>query len=118
MTMDTLTSILEEEFALDFDVKDEKALKRSLTLLTGNMVSKEDYQKETNTVSSEIKSFLSDVKILAVKMEEGFKVIDTRLAAHDKRFDSMDACFNRLTGLISLGFIVMTVLITVYQFLT
>ena len=42
MTMDSLTSILEEEFALAFDVKDEKALKRSLTLLTGSMVSKED----------------------------------------------------------------------------
>ncbi|MCD6342635.1 MAG: hypothetical protein J7L76_02505 [Spirochaetaceae bacterium] len=39
MTVDSLTSILEEEFSLAFNVKDEKALKRSLTILTGNMVS-------------------------------------------------------------------------------
>ncbi len=102
--MDSLTSILEEEFSLAFNVKDEKALKRSLTILTGNMVSKEDYLKETNTVSS-------DIKLLATRMEEGFKRIDSRLEANELRF-------NRLTGLISLGFIVITVLITVYQFLT
>ena len=104
MTVDSLTSILEEEFSLAFNVKDEKALKRSLTILTGNMVSKEDYLKETNTVSS-------DIKLLATRMEEGFKRIDSRLEANELRF-------NRLTGLISLGFIVITVLITVYQFLT
>jgi len=102
--VDSLTSILEEEFSLAFNVKDEKALKRSLTILTGNMVSKEDYLKETNTVSS-------DIKLLATRMEEGFKRIDSRLEANELRF-------NRLTGLISLGFIVITVLITVYQFLT
>jgi hypothetical protein len=38
MKMDALASILEEEFALAFEVKDEKALHRSLTLLTGGMV--------------------------------------------------------------------------------
>ena len=35
----------------------------------------------------------------------------------DKRFESIDSRFNRLTGLISLGFLVITVLITVFQFL-
>ncbi len=36
MTVDSLTSILEEEFSLAFNVKDEKALKRSLTILMRN----------------------------------------------------------------------------------
>lgn len=61
------------------------------------------------TVENETVS--SDIKLLATRMEEGFKRIDSRLEANELRF-------NRLTGLISLGFIVVTVLITVYQFLT
>ncbi|MCK5737292.1 MAG: hypothetical protein KAH21_12480 [Spirochaetaceae bacterium] len=101
--MDNLTSILEEEFALAFTVKDEKALRRSLTLLTGSMVNKEEYRSESNTVST-------DIKLIAARMEEGFKLMDARMGAMDSRF-------NRLTGLISLGFLVITVLITLFQFL-
>ena len=102
--MDNLTSILEEEFALAFTVKDEKALRRSLTLLTGSMVNKEEYRSESNTVST-------DIKLIAARMEEGFKLMDARMGAMDSRF-------NRLTGLISLGFLVITVLITLFQFLS
>ena len=136
--MDALASILEEEFALAFEVKDEKALRRSLTLLTGGMVSKNEYEKEQNSLSS-------DIKLLAIEMKEGFRrmderfeavdkrfeavdkrfeavdkhfeAIDKRFVAEDKRFESIDSRFNRLTGLISLGFLVITVLITVFQFL-
>ena len=131
MTVDALTSILEEEFALAFTVKDEKALRRSLTLLTGNMIAKEEYHREHDSLSS-------DIKLIATRMEEGFKRMDTRFEAMDlrfeasdkrfvaidkrfetmdKRFDAVDTRFNRITGLISLGFITITVLITVFQFL-
>lgn len=103
MTVDSLTTILEEELALAFTVKDEKALRRSLTLLTGSMVSKEDYHRETGSLSN-------DVKLIAARMEKGFK-------SNDKRFDAVESRFNRITGLISLGFVVVTVLITVFQFL-
>ena len=119
--MNGLASILEEEFALAFEVKDEKALRRSLTLLTSGMVVRDDYEKEQISLSS-------DVKLLAVKMDEGFRRMDERIvsmeerfesrfAAQDKRFEAVDSRFNRLTGLISLGFVVVTVLITIYQFL-
>ena len=115
--MDSLTSILEEEFALAFTVKDEKALRRSLTLLTGNMVAKEEYHREHDSLSS-------DIKLIATRMEEGFKrmdarfeAVDLRFEANDKRLDTIDTRFNRITGLISLGFITITVLITVFQFL-
>ena len=136
--MSALTSILEEEFALAFEVKDEKALHRSLTLLTGGMVEKSLYEKDQNTLSS-------DVKLLTVEMKEGFKrmderflaidkrflaqdkhfesvdkrfeAIDKRFEAVDKRFESIDTKFNRLTGVISLGFLVITALITVFQFM-
>ena len=124
MTVDALTSILEEEFALAFTVKDEKALRRSLTLLTGNMIAKDEYHREHDSLSS-------DIKLIATRMEEGFKRMDTRFEAMDlrfeandkrfetmdKRFDAVDTRFNRITGLISLGFITITVLITVFQFL-
>ena len=107
--MDALASILEEEFALAFEVKDEKALRRSLTLLTGGMVAKSEYEKEQNSLSS-------DIKLLVIEMKEGFRRMDERFEAEDKRFESIDSRFNRLTGLISLGFLVITVLITVFQF--
>lgn len=137
--MDALTSILEEEFALAFTVKDEKALRRSLTLLTGNMIAKDEYHREHDSLSS-------DIKLIATRMEEGFKRMDTRFEAMDlrfeasdkrfvaidkrfiaidkrfetmdKRFDAVDTRFNRITGLISLGFVTITVLITVFQFLS
>ena len=138
MRLDALASILEEEFALAFEVKDEKALRRSLTLLTGGMVAKSEYEKEQNSLSS-------DIKLLVIEMKEGFRrmderfeavdkrfeavdkrfeavdkhfeAVDKRFEAEDKRFESIDSRFNRLTGLISLGFLVITVLITVFQFL-
>jgi hypothetical protein len=111
MKMDALASILEEEFALAFEVKDEKALHRSLTLLTGGMVEKSVYERDQNTLSS-------DVKLLTVEMKEGFKRMDERFLAQDKRFESFELRFNRLTGVISLGFLVLTALITVFQFLS
>jgi len=40
------------------------------------------------------------------------------LMSADKRFESFDSRFNRLTGVISLGFLVITVLITVFQFMS
>ena len=49
--------------------------------------------------------------------KQGFEQMDKRFEQVDKRFESIDSRFNRLTGLISLGFLVITVLITVFQFL-
>ena len=61
------------------------------------MVMKEDNNREINTISS-------DIKLIAARMEEGFKSSDKR--------------FTLLTGLISIGFVTVTVLITVFQFLS
>ena len=47
----------------------------------------------------------------------GFEQMNKRFETIDKRFESVDSRFNRLTGLISLGFLAITVLITVFQFL-
>ncbi len=117
MTVETLSNLLEEEFALAFPVKDEKALRRTITLLTSNLVQREQHSSEFNSLST-------DIRLLATRMEEGFKRFDARFEANDqrfeavdKRFDSMDARFNRITVLISLGFLMLTVLITVFQFL-
>ena len=122
--MDALASILEEEFAMAFEVKDEKALRRSLTLLTGSMVAKSEYEKVQNSLSSSIKLLAIEMKEGFRRMDERFEAVDRRFEAEDKRFEtidkrfeSIDSRFNRLTGLISLGFLVITVLITVFQFL-
>jgi len=51
------------------------------------------------------------------QVDKRFEQMDKRFEQVDKRFESIDSRFNRLTGLISLGFLVITVLITVFQFL-
>ena len=90
--MDALASILEEEFALAFEVKDEKALRRSLTLLTGGMVAKSEYEKEQNSLSS-------DIKLLVIEMKEGFRRMDERFEAVDKRFEAVDKHFDNSQSL-------------------
>ena len=56
-------------------------------------------------------------ELLTGQMDKRFEQVDKRFEQVDKRFESIDSRFNRLTGLISLGFLVITVLITISQFL-
>ena len=51
----------------------------------------------------------SNVELITSRMEEGFKRMDERFEAVDKRF-------NRQTAMISIGFLVITTLITIYRF--
>ena len=51
-------------------------------------------------------------------MNLGFTSMDKRFEQVDKRFESFERRFNRITALITIGFITMATLISVYQFLT
>ena len=59
----------------------------------------------------------SNVELIALRMEEGFKRMDGRFEAVDKRFEAVDKRFNRQTAMMSIGFLVITTLITIYRFL-
>ncbi len=84
--MGDIAEILEEEFSEAFEVKDRKALKRSITLLIENVIERE----YANRQFSEIKS---DIRILAETMQEGFRQIDKRFEQIDKRFEQVDKRF-------------------------
>ena len=55
------------------------------------------------------------------QMNQRFEAVDKRFESIQKqmnrRFDSVDKRFNRLTALMSVGFVVITTLITIYRFL-
>ena len=103
MTVEALTELLEQEFSLAFEVKDEKALKRSLTLLTRDMVFRDEYRESRDSLNS-------DVQIIAAKMSEGFRRMD-------ERFEQADRRHNTLTWFIGTGTLFLSTLMSLYHFL-
>ena len=68
-------------------------------------------------VETEIKNLHEQLKLQLQFMEKRFDMMDKRFEQVDKRFESFDGRFNRITALITIGFITMATLISVYQFL-
>jgi flagellar capping protein FliD len=126
--MSELAEVITGEFEDALEVKNPASLKRGIYLLLSSTVPKEEHAVEHNDLKSSIATLNSSVQLIASRIEEGFKRMDTRFEAFDERFVSMqqqtdrrftavDKRFNRLTALISIGFLVITTLITVYRFL-
>ena len=110
MTMSELTDIISSEFEDALEVKNPKSLHRGIYLLLSSTVPREEHAREHNGLKSSI-------ELIALRMEEGFKRMDERFAAVDDRFEAIDKRFNRQTAMMSIGFLVVTTLITIYQFL-
>ncbi len=51
------------------------------------------------------------------QVDKRFEQVDKRLEQHDRRFESMDKKFNRITVMLTSGFAVLAVIISIYQFL-
>ena len=103
MTVEMITEILENELKNAVEVKDEKSLHRYVALLSENIVSKSEHKTEYNEIKSDMKEML-------VFMRERFDSIEKRFEAVDKRFTS-------LQWFMGMGFIVLSVLITLMQYL-
>ena len=122
--MEVLADILEHELEDAVQIKNKESLHRYISLLTQNYLKKETFQESIQQNHREHQELRSDVQLIAARMEEGFKRMDDRFAAVDKRFEavdkkfeSLDKRFNRVNFFLAFGFTVVTVLITVYQFL-
>ncbi|MEW5814390.1 MAG: hypothetical protein AB1798_03205 [Spirochaetota bacterium] len=102
LTVESLTQILEEELENSFEVKDKKALHRSVLLLVENVVSREKHDLEFRTLRTEIGEVKSDIKILAETMKLGFEAVDKR--------------FTLMTVFLSIGFTVILGAITIFNF--
>ena len=54
---------------------------------------------------------------MQIQIDKRFDQVEKRFEQVDKRFESFESRFNRITVLITIGFITMATLISVYQFL-
>ena len=77
---------------------------------------------------TEIGSTRSDIQILVESMKQGFERMDRRFEAVDKRFEdvqkqmdmrfeAVDKRFTMMFSFVTIGFVVLSTLVTVYQFL-
>ena len=60
--MESLTQILEEELENSFEVKDRKALHRSVILLVENLVGREKHKNEFHTLQKDIGNVKDEIK--------------------------------------------------------
>ena len=143
--MESFTEILEDELAHSFEVKDKNALHRSVLLLAEHVVSKEKHSSEFQLLRSDIADTKSEVKVVAEAMKQGFESMDKRfedvnLRFEDvnkrfedvnrrfedvnsrfddvnQRFEDVNKRFSMMTSFMSIGFVTLGVLVTLYQFL-
>lgn len=115
--MSEMVDVISGEFEEAMEIKNLKSLHRGIYLLLSSTVAKEEHTLEHNDLKSSIVALNNNVGLIAVRMEEGFKRMDERFAVVDKRFEAVDKRFNRQTAMMSIGFLVITTLITIYRFL-
>jgi len=124
--MDSLAEILESDLSRAFEVKDQSSLHRYITLLTQNLVKREDNDREHS-------DFREAIIRIDTRIEEGFKRMDERFESMqrnmderfgavqrsmDERFTAVDKRFTMLFSFMSLGFVLLATLMSVYQFLS
>jgi hypothetical protein len=108
--MKSIVSILEQELEGAVDIKDKDFLHRYIVLMAENFAQKDEYMTDTG-------SMRSDIQILAETMKQNFERVDKRFEAVDKRFDDMNKRFTMMFSFVTIGFVVLSTLVTVYQFL-
>ena len=69
-------------------------------------------------VEEELKNQRELMNIGFTSMDKRFEQIGKRFEQVDKRFESFEKRFNRITAILAIGFITVTTLITVFQFLS
>jgi len=115
--MSEMVDVISSEFEEAFEVKNPKSLYRGIFLLLSSTVPREEHSLEHSNLKSSITALNQNVQLIALRMEEGFKRMDERFEVIDKRFEAVDKRFNRQTVMMSIGFLVITTLISVYRFL-
>ncbi len=108
--MSELIDVISGEFEEALEVKNPKSLHRGIFLLLSSTVPKEEHSVEHNDLKASIMALNNNVELITMRMEDGFKRMDQRFEVVDKRF-------NRQTAMMSIGFLVITTLITIYRFL-
>ena len=85
--MASIIELLTEELEEAVQVKNKKSLHRYVTLLVESMVPKGKYVSESGSIHS-------DIQILTETVLEGFKRMDQRFEASDRRFEDLQNLMN------------------------
>ena len=115
--MEAIAEILEQELEDAFEVKDKKSLHRYVILLTENLVKKETFEKEQNSIRSEIKELTQVVKLGFERMDERFEHVDKRFEQVDKRFEDMHKKFTMMFTFMNLGMGIVILVTMLVKFL-
>ena len=124
MTVESLVQLLEEEFSEAVEVKDPKSFHRFILLLSGNLVEKQKHEDDTNAIRGDIKELITIMRERFEAVDRRFEAVDKRFEAVDKRFEDMNNRFGdmnkRFSGLqwtMGLGFTILAVMITLFQYI-
>ena len=107
--MSEVIELLEAELEAAFEVKDKKSLHRYVVMMVDHFAMKEreeERHRETLQAFDSVRSEMtegfarvhSDVRLIADRMEQGFRRMDERFEAVDKRFEAQDKRFEELTA--------------------
>lgn len=126
--MSEMVDVISSEFEEAMEIKNPKSLHRGIFLLLSSTVPREEHALEHNDLKSSITALNHNVELIALRMEEGFKRMDERFEAVDKRFEAsnirfetlerhFDKRFAMMFSFITIGFVVMATMMSVFQFL-
>jgi hypothetical protein len=85
--MASIIELLEEELEEAVQVKNKKSLHRYVTLLVESLVNKGQYMSESGSIRT-------DIQVLTETVLEGFKRMDQRFEASDRRFEDLQSQMN------------------------
>jgi len=92
----SIAEILENELKAALDVKDERSLHNYITILTENLVRKDEYMSDSGTIHNDIKLMVELMREESRRRDEQFKAMDRRFEAIDKRFEAIDKRFEAI----------------------
>ena len=80
-----------------------------------------EFQQELIKIDGRFNQMITEVREGFSRMDQRFEAVDKKFESVqqqiDRRFNASDRCFNRQTAMMSIGFLVITTLITIYRFL-
>ena len=91
--MSEMVDVISSEFEEAMEIKNSKSLHRGIFLLLSSTVPREKHTLEHNDLKSSITALNHNVELIALRMEEGFKRMDERFEVVDKRFEAIDKKF-------------------------
>jgi len=108
--VESLADILEQELEGAVEVKDKKSLHRYIAILTENLVRPDRNEREHS-------EFREAIVRIETRIDEGFRRMDERFEAVDKRFDDVNKRFSMMFTFITIGFVALATLMSLYQFI-